>query len=853
MTLRKKTLSIIGLILVLLIGTLYLTSRYIVLGGFNELEEHDAQHAVERVQNATEENLSNLASLARFWAARDDTYDFIQDTKEHYLKSNLLSESTFSSNRLSLVLFINADGQAVFAGSYDLRSGKPTAMPPSIADHIAPDSPLLQHPDADSHLRGLLALPEGPLLIASEPILDSTGNGPVRGTLVVGRFLDTQEIDRLARLTGLMITIQPINAPSLPADFQTALRALGPDTPRVAGSLDNGPIAGYALANDIYGRPAFVWRSDMPRSVLAQGQATILYFVITLLALGVLFAGATLLLLEKLVLARVSDLSAKVVSIGVAEDLSARVSMAGDDELSTLGESINGMLAALEHSQGALQASEERYRRMFTKNGAIKLVVDPSSGVIVDANPAAFEFYGCPADLLLNMKMTDISPLPAQQVMAEMAWVAAERSTYFETRHRLATGDIRDVEVYASPIDVKGRPLLYAIIHDITERKRAQALIRSQVERLAALRNIDTAIKASLDLPTTLHVILEQTRTQLGVDAADVLLLDPRAQTLQYAAGQGFCTDIMESTLLRMGQSYAGHAALERRVVSIAALPDTPDFASIPGIQEEGFVAYFAVPLVAREQVKGVLEVFHRSSLDTDPEWLDFLEAVTAQAAIAIDNATLVDALQHSNAELARAYDRTLEGWSRALDLRDKETDGHSRRVTEMTLRLARAMGVSEADLVHIRRGALLHDIGKMGIPDRILLKPGPLTDEEWEIMRRHPTYSYELLAPIAFLRPALDIPYCHHEKWDGSGYPRRLKGVEIPLAARIFAVVDVWDALRANRPYRNAWREEMVRAHIRSLSGTHFDPDVVESFLALDPPEQQVFQETHVGNLLIA
>jgi PAS domain S-box-containing protein len=190
--------------------------------------------------------------------------------------------------------------------------------------------------------------------------------------------------------------------------------------------------------------------------------------------------------------------------------------------------------------------------------------------------------------------------------------------------------------------------------------------------------------------------------------------------------------------------------------------------------------------------------------------------------------------LRRAHAELAQAYEATVEGWSRALELRDKETEGHTLRVTEVTLRLAQMMQVNEDDLIHIRRGALLHDIGKVGIPDGILLKPGPLTDQEWAIMHLHPGYAYEMLAPIEYLHAALDIPYYHHERWDGTGYPRGLKGEEIPLAARIFAVVDVWDALTSDRPYRPAWSNEKALAHIRSLAGSHFDPQVVEAFLKL-------------------
>ena len=180
-----------------------------------------------------------------------------------------------------------------------------------------------------------------------------------------------------------------------------------------------------------------------------------------------------------------------------------------------------------------------------------------------------------------------------------------------------------------------------------------------------------------------------------------------------------------------------------------------------------------------------------------------------AQAAIAVDNAQLFAELERRNLELRLAYDETIEGWARALDLRDHETEGHSRRVTEMTVALCQQLGASAEQLVQVRRGALLHDIGKMGIRDAVLLKPGQLTDEEWAEMKQHPQYAVELLSPIEFLRPALDIPQYHHEKWDGSGYPLGLKGEAIPLTARVFAVVDVWDALTSDRPYREAWTRQ--------------------------------------------
>jgi len=342
-------------------------------------------------------------------------------------------------------------------------------------------------------------------------------------------------------------------------------------------------------------------------------------------------------------------------------------------------------------------------------------------------------------------------------------------------------------------------------------------------------------VASSFDLKVTLNVFLEHTLTQLEVDAAAVFLLDPHTLTLEYAAGRGFRTYNVDRTRRRLDDSYALRAALERKTISIPDLSrEEVDLAQSPLIVDESFVAFFSVPFIAKGQVKGVLEVYRRSPLYPNSEWMSFLETLAGQVAIAIDNLALFKDLHSSNTQLTLAYDATIQGLSRALDLRDKETEGHTQRVADMTVRLARAFGMMDNELVHVRRGALLHDMGKMGIPDAILLKPGPLTEEEWVIMRRHPEYAYEMFSPIEYLRPALDIPYYHHEKWDGTGYPEGLKGDEIPLAARLFAVVDVWDALTSERPYRPAWSKEKTLSYIKEQSGKHFDPRAVEMFFAL-------------------
>lgn len=355
-----------------------------------------------------------------------------------------------------------------------------------------------------------------------------------------------------------------------------------------------------------------------------------------------------------------------------------------------------------------------------------------------------------------------------------------------------------------------------------------------QVNRLTALRDIDTAIASSFDIKVTLNILLDHVRAQLNIDAAHIMIYNPKLKTLSTAASSGFISPTNFHFQQRLGEGLAGKAILERTTFSIIDLRNEPDYIRKQEFLNDRFISYYGIPLIGKGEIKGILEVFQRSQHNATPEWLEFLHTIAGQAAIAIDNSQLFDNLQQRNQELSLAYDTTLEGWGRALELRDKETQGHTRRVTDLTLLLAKKLGISDEEMTHIHRGVLLHDIGKMGVPDRILRKTGELTSSEWESMKQHPQYAYDLLYPIRYLRPALDIPYFHHERWDGNGYPQGLKGEEIPLAARIFTVVDVWDALLSDRPYRKAWSKEKTIEYIKNKSGTRFDPKIVNIFLEM-------------------
>ncbi len=494
---------------------------------------------------------------------------------------------------------------------------------------------------------------------------------------------------------------------------------------------------------------------------------------------------------------------------------------------------------ARQQAEQELRRSDERFRLTVEGVRDYAIFMLDTGGHIINWNIGAERIFGYPAADIIGQHISRFYSngdsehrLPERAL--ERAWQKGRYEEEGWRRRRDGTQFWADVIVTAL-YDGDVRRGFVEVARDITERRQAQEEIGRQVERLGALRAIEMAISSSLDLRVTLSIILDQVTAQLQVDAADVLLLNRSSQVLEYAASRGFRSRAISATRIRVGEGMAGRAALDRELVAVHNLEEDGASLQRPGVlATEQFVSYYAAPLVAKGQTKGVLEIFHRAPLNPDQGWLEFLQALVGQAAIAIDNASLFDDVQRSNMELMVAYNATIEGWSRALDLRDRETEGHTQRVTEEALNLARGMGLNENELVHLRRGALLHDIGKMGIPDRILLKPGRLNGEEWDVMRRHPVYAYEWLSPIVFLAPSLDIPYCHHEKWNGSGYPRGLRGEEIPLAARIFSVVDVWDALTSNRPYRQAWPEDQVKHYLRQQVGTQFDGRVIEAFLDL-------------------
>jgi len=382
-----------------------------------------------------------------------------------------------------------------------------------------------------------------------------------------------------------------------------------------------------------------------------------------------------------------------------------------------------------------------------------------------------------------------------------------------------------------------------ALIKDLSQLSSSLDKVKDSVtvqmqaheKQFGALVDLGSVINSSLGLKRVLSEVMDRLIALMSAERGFLLLRESNGE-LKVQVARGIDHADLEEAQFAVSKTIIHRAAETGEVVLTTNAQEDPRFQDQVSVAAYHLLSILCAPLKLKDDLIGVIYVDNRvrSGLFQKSDHA-LISAFANQAAVAIDNARLFDDLQASNEELETAYQATLEGWVRALDLRDKETEGHTQRVTTLTQRLAKTLGVDGDAYMHLTRGALLHDIGKMAIPDGILLKPGDLSPEERALVQRHPIYAYEMLSPIKFLLPALDIPYCHHEKWDGSGYPRGLKGTDIPVAARIFTVADVWDALVSDRPYRKGLKPVDIRKHMAEQSNIHFEPRIVEAFLSLD------------------
>ena len=600
-----------------------------------------------------------------------------------------------------------------------------------------------------------------------------------------------------------------------------------------------------------------------------------------------------------------------------------------------------------------LRERNRLYRAMFEDSPVVKLLLDPVTGQVVDANGAAVRYYGYP---MTRLRAADLRQLCAgsEEECLELIERGMAGPATLEQEHRMADGVVREVVCNVGPLELDGRPLLYVLVSDVSEQRRAELELRLlstaleaahngivltdaegviqwvnpafsamtgyshaeavgstpqelsagfageefyrqlwrtldagqpwqgelqirrkdgtvyteeqaitpvrdgsgrirhfiaikqdvtekravrealelRAQQQAALAELGQAALSDDDLSSLMQRAVDDVAEVLGVEFVNVLYLAPGRDMFVLEAGRGWREGVVGHLEVSADTATMAAYVIDRAGPVISAdIPAETRFPPPALLLDHGVRGSVAVPIEYGRETFGILGAHSSAPGERDPTDVAFMQGVANVLAASLRHRRFADALRESNRQLRSAYDATIEGWAQALDLRDHETEGHTRRVTDLSVALGRALGFGERDIETLRRGAMLHDIGKMGVPDAILHKAGPLTDEEWAIMRTHPTLAKEMLGRIGFLGDAVEVPYCHHERWDGSGYPRGLAGEEIPLSARVFAVVDVYDALTSDRPYRAAWAPEKALEYIEREAGTHFDPAVVRAF----------------------
>ncbi|NPV72177.1 MAG: diguanylate cyclase [Firmicutes bacterium] len=675
---------------------LYGTSRVILLNGFARLEEHDVRRNVARALSALHDRLASLDAVAEDWASWDDTYDFIRDKNTKYIESNL-GDHTFSNLGLNVMLYIDSSSRIVFGKGFDLNEGQSIPIPSGLQQYIVPNGPIQSRSTAAHAATGIIVLPEGSMLLAARPILTSEGKGPVRGTLIMGRYFDSAVVQQLAETTHLAITVQQLNGPEVPPDFRAMLTSLSEQESIYVRPLGKEFTAGYALLKDISGKPCLVLKVQVPRSIYTQGRTSVLYFLSSLVMAGLVFGAVVLVFLEKTVLSRLALLSTNVSAIGASGDLSTRVPAAGRDELSDLAGEINRMLEALERYQGELRASEERHRRLS--------VTDSLTGL--------------------------------------------HNRTYFEQEmHRLEAEGCTPVGIVLCDIDG------LKLVNDTLGHDAGDELL------LAAARVLKETS------PGTATV------ARIGGDEFAVLLPGSDETTTERV-----CSELRD--------------AVDRYN---AANPERPLSTSI------GFAA-------RSDTSKSMSDLFKEADDNMYREKL------------------------HRSRSTRSVIVQTL---MKAMEARDFITEGHLDRLESLVARVAAAIGLPERNITDLRLLARFHDIGKVGIPDRILMKPGALTPEEIEEMRLHCEIGLRIAQSVPDLASISDWILKHHEWWNGQGYPLGLKGEEIPLECRILAIVDAYDAMTSDRPYRKALTHEQAVCELKRCAGTQFDPDLVQKVVQI-------------------
>jgi HD-GYP domain-containing protein (c-di-GMP phosphodiesterase class II)/sensor domain CHASE-containing protein len=895
-TLRKKTILIVGITLISLVLVMYLALTSILLESFDKVEETEVHDSTQRAVDTLNDQISSLNVSNRDWAGWDDTYAFIVDGNDGYIQSNLALDSSFLNLQVSLMMYVNTSGQIVYSREVDLNQKIEVPVTESVR-RLAGDKILTTFPGPESSVAGIVMLPDGPMMISSQPILPNDRNGPIRGALLWGRYLDQSQVDDLAKITHLSLKLRPVDD-QLPADFQNSHGSLSPDNPITIRPLDSDTIAGYTMINDIYDNPALLLRIDVPRTIYAQGQATMRYLIFSIMVVGLVFGAGTLLLLEKWVLSRTARLSGDMSDIAASGDHGARVMMDGKDELSSLAGGINNMLQALESSQEDLRRAHDelenrvqaRTVELRDKVAVLQTLAEIDREVMGATRSQSILNLVCnrAAELLHAPKavIALTSPNGQDQVAASVGLedessIEGEIPLYphpdqmdnaDHTHHdafaiNRITGEAPHMRTFRArekveslvfaPLVTDGQMLGAMLVFDTVPRDwnadevqvlgllSAQAAIaldearlfeeeQSRRQELSVLYGLSRALAdAPPEIDTILNLVTTNAVDTIHVTFAAVALTDESGECVLRAVHpvRALGDDLQAGDL----QSAANHlfcrSDIERNepVVVHDDVPYCNDHECgplFPGLTH----TLCLVPLLAGERSFGMLILGEARSEEREPfspEKMRLARSIGDQTASALGRAEFFIQLEHS-------YLETVLSLANAVEAKDTYTADHAESLAAMALAIGGRLGLTDNELEDLRYGAILHDVGKIGIPDSLLQKPGKFNQQEWLLMKRHPDIGAQILMPVPRLAGAAQIVRHHHERFDGDGYPAGLAGEAIPIGARILAVADSYSAIVDKRVYKEAFTHEEAIAELKRCSGTQFDPMVLAIFLEL-------------------